>query len=267
MRGDTEQSFCIRQTQLTVDAVAATASRPRRSRAILAAVLVWTAAAVAALGLVCGAAAQSPSVFDESGDDNPRGNVNLAVPVAIPVGDTANAVHLGMGLTVGGGYNFTRNHGLVSEFMWNDLFATNEALAKVRLALKDPNINANADLLAFTGNYRYELRGRAVGGYLIGGGGLYYRHVKLTKQVTTGSDIVCTPMWLWWGFTCESGTVTENQTITSWSASAPGWNAGAGFTARVGEAPYRVYIETRYHYAPDKRVNTQLVNISFGIRY
>jgi hypothetical protein len=40
-----------------------------------------------------------------------------------------------------------------------------------------------------------------------------------------------------------------------------------GLTARVGKAPNRLYVEARYHYAATGGVNTQLVGISFGIRY
>ena len=99
------------------------------------------------------------------------------------------------------------------------------------------------------------------------GSGLYYRHTSITKEVVTGNNIVCTPMWLWWGYECSSGVVTENQTLASWSATAPGFNGGVGFTVRVGDPPYRFYAESRYHYVPNSRINTQVINISFGIRY
>jgi hypothetical protein len=216
----------------------------------------------------CGANAQvaSPSYQDE-GDDNPRGNVHLGAPIVIPLNPTAQAVHLGFGVVVGGGYNFTRHHAAIGEFMWNNLFPTNEALAKLRTAFDNPNVDANVDVMALTGNYRYELRGRALGTYLIGGAGLYYRHTHLSAQVITGSTTICTPTWEWWGFTCTNGYVTENQSLGSWSATAGGFNGGIGFTTRVGEAPYRFYAESRYHYAPNSRLNTQLIDITFGIRY
>jgi len=218
----------------------------------------------------CGAMGQampSPYPYDE-GNDDPRASVHLGTPLVIPFNPTARAVHLGFGVVVGAGYNFTRQHGLVGEFLWNTLLPTNEALAKVRAAVNDPKVDASARVMALTGNYRYELRGRRLGAYFMGGGGLYYRHTDLSKTVTTGSNIECTPLWLWWGFTCSSGTVTSNQTLASWASSAGGVNGGIGFTARVGaEAPYRVYLESRYHYAPNRQINLQLIEISFGIRY
>jgi hypothetical protein len=225
--------------------------------------------AVALLSVVTYSAnAQAAPTFSERDtEDNPIGNVHLGTPIVIPVGDTAKAVHLGFGLNVGGGYNFTREHGLVGEFLWNNLLPTNEAQAKVRTALNDPTLNLSVRLFNLTGNYRYELRGKHLGAYFLGGGGLYYRHTHLSREETTGNSIECTPAWIWWGFSCTSGTVTENQTVGSWSATAPGYNGGIGFTFRVGDPPYRFYTESRYHYAPNKRINTQLIDITFGIRY
>lgn len=205
--------------------------------------------------------------FESEGNDNPRGNVHLGAPIVIPLNPTARAVHLGFGLNVGGGFNFTRRHGFVGEFLWNNMFPTNEALAKIRTALNDQSVAAHANTFAFTGNYRYELRGQRLGTYFMGGSGLYYRHTSLSKKVTTGKSITCTPTWEWWGFQCESGVVTENQTVGSWAATAGGFTGGIGFTARVAEPPYRFYVESRYHYAPNSRLNLQLIEITFGIRY
>jgi hypothetical protein len=44
-------------------------------------------------------------------------------------------------------------------------------------------------------------------------------------------------------------------------------NAGVGLTVRVGEGPYRLYTEARYHYAPTKDVTTQFIAVTVGIRY
>jgi hypothetical protein len=205
--------------------------------------------------------------MSEEGDDNPRGNVHIGAPIVIPLNPTAKAVHLGFGFNVGGGYNFNRHHAAVSDFMWNDLFPTNEALANLRTTFADPSLKASVHLYALTGNYRYEVRGRHLGTYFLGGGGLYYRHTNISKEVVNGNNIACTPTVEWWGFECTSGVVTENQTVTSWSATAPGYNGGIGFTARVGDPPYRFYVESRYLYVPNSRINTQLINITFGFRY
>lgn len=203
----------------------------------------------------------------QEGDDNPKANINLGMTISAPLNPTARFANIGWGLTIGAGYNFTRRHAVVGEFMWDKLFPTNNVLAPIRLALQNPNISARSNLDSLTGNYRFELRGKALGTYFIGGGGLYYRTTSLTERITTGSNITCSPVWLWYGFTCSSGVVTANQTLASSSSYAMGANGGIGFTARVGDAPYRIYVESRYHYAPNKRINTQLVVVSVGIRY
>lgn len=213
------------------------------------------------------AIAQANPTYDDVGDDNPRGNVHLGAPIVIPLNPTAEVVHFGFGAVVGGGYNFTRRHALVAEFMWNNLLPTNEALAQLRTTLGIPNVNASVDLTSLTGNYRFELRGRALGTYFIGGAGLYYRHTHLSQEIVTGSTIKCTRTWESWGYTCTNGFVTANQTIGSWSETGGGFNGGIGFTTRVSEPPYRFYVESRYHYAPNSRLNTQFVDIAFGIRY
>jgi hypothetical protein len=225
------------------------------------------AAAVLSFTTYASHAQTAPDDIAGEGVDNPRANVHIGAPIAIPLNPTARAVHLGFGINVGAGYNFSRRHGLVGEFLWNDLLPTNEALAKLRTTLNDPSLHANTDISALTGNYRFELRGRTLGAYFLGGAGLFYRNTNFTKEVVSGNSIQCTPEWLWWGFQCTSGIVTQSQTVGSFATTGPDYNGGIGFTFRVGEPPYRIYAESRYHYAPNSQINTQLVEITFGIRY
>jgi hypothetical protein len=51
------------------------------------------------------------------------------------------------------------------------------------------------------------------------------------------------------------------------ASGALGGNAGIGFTVRVGEEPYRFYVEPRYHYASNENVTTQLLTVTVGFRY
>jgi Outer membrane protein beta-barrel domain len=172
-----------------------------------------------------------------------------------------------LGIDYGAGYNFTRRHAVVGEVMWNWLYPTDGVLQPIRQALQSPDINGHGNLVALTANYRFELRGRVLGAYFIGGGGWYHRNASLSRQIPAGTNISCTPAFLWWGFDCTSGTTTTNLTLASSSSNALGVNGGIGFTVRVGDAPYRFYVESRYHYAPTKNINTQIVVISVGIRY
>jgi Outer membrane protein beta-barrel domain len=203
----------------------------------------------------------------EEGDDDPKGNVNLGMPFSGPLNPMGRFTNFGLGAVVGGGYNFTRRHAVVGEFMWNHLFVPDGAVAPIRAAVQNPDINGSGKLYMLTGNYRFELRGKTLGTYFIAGGGVYHRSVSLSQTVTTGTSVTCEPTWEWWGFSCSSGAVTANQTLRGSSSTAPGVNGGFGFTVRVGEAPYRVYVESRYHYSPMRFINTQLVTVTLGIRY
>jgi len=213
-------------------------------------------------------AISSPSLGaqDEYGE-NSRLNTNLAFSLTAPLNPIAKFANFGWGTTVGAGYNFSRRNAFVGEFLWNRLYPSSETLAPLRLALHSADLHGHSDLYAFTANYRFELRGQSLGTYFIGGAGFYYRNATLSKHVVTGTATECTPVWLFWGFSCSQGVVSEDQTLASSSSAALGFNGGIGLTIKVGEPRYRMYFEARYHYAPTTRINTQVIPVTIGIRF
>jgi hypothetical protein len=195
-------------------------------------------------------------------------NSNLAMVLNLPVGSTSKVAGTGWGAVGGVGYNINERNAVIGEFMWNRMYPSGSVLQPLQTAsLPSDKLNGNSNLYALTGNYRYEMRGRMLGTYLIGGGGWYFRKNWLSREITSGTGTVCTPAWLWWGFTCTSGTVTADQRLATSTTDAWGVNAGIGMTVRVGEAPYRLYTEARYHYAPTKNLGTQFIAVTVGIRY
>jgi hypothetical protein len=196
-------------------------------------------------------------------EDECKINSNVALVINKPLSTTAEVASAGWGAVAGVGYNFNKRHAFVGEFMWNRIYPASKSLQ----SFPSGNLDGTSDLYMVTGNYRFELRGRLLGTYLIGGGGLYIRHTNLSATVIAGPGTVCTQSWLWWGFTCTSGTVDAGQTLFSSTSFVPGGNAGGGVTFRVGDAPYRLYAEARYHYAPTKGVSTQFVAIALGARF
>jgi len=213
-------------------------------------------------------AISSPSLGaqDEYGE-NSKLNTNLAFSLTAPLNPIAKFANFGWGTTVGAGYNFSRRNAFVGEFLWNRLYPSSETLAPLRLALHSADLHGHSDLYAFTANYRFELRGQSLGTYFIGGAGFYYRNATLSKHVVTGTATECTPVWLFWGFSCSQGVVSEDQTLASSSSAALGFNGGIGLTIKVGEPRYRMYFEARYHYAPTTRINTQVIPVTIGIRF
>jgi hypothetical protein len=223
---------------------------------------------VLGLALIVAACVGPLYAQDDGPDDNPKINSNLGFTVGVPLGTTGQVVNTAWGITAGVGYNFNRRNAFVGEFMWNRLYPDDGQISPLRLgALQVAGFNATTDLFALSGNYRFELRGKTFGGYAIGGGGWYHRNTNLSKAVVSGTATSCTSVWLWWGFTCSSGVVVSNQTIIDSSSSAWGANAGLGLTARVGDAPYRLYAESRYHYAGFRNINARFLTVTFGIRY
>jgi hypothetical protein len=200
--------------------------------------------------------------------DNCKINSNLAVVVNVPLNPTAQFVTVGWGGVGGVGYNFNQRHAFIAEFMWNRTYPDGESLQPLRTALQASNLNAYADFYVITANYRLESRGQFFGAYLIVGGGLYIRYTHLSESVTVvGGTTACTSPWLWWGFNCAGGFVTASQTLASSTSTVGGGNGGGGITFRVGDAPYRIYTEARYHYAPTAHVNSQFVTITTGVRF
>ena len=204
---------------------------------------------------------------EEEFDEDSRLNSNLGIPITAPLNPTAKFTNFGWGFTMGVGYNMSRRHAFVGEFMWNRLYPSSSALAPLRLALHSRDLSGHGNLFAVTANYRFEMQGRSLGAYFIGGTGFYYRNASLSREVVVGTTTTCTPEWIFWGFTCSSGNVSADQTLASASSGTLGFNGGIGFTIKTGEPRYRMYIEARYHYAATTPNNTQLIPITFGIRF
>src|SRR5437899_12972557 len=113
--------------------------------------------------------------------------------VSDPVYLSAQSVGTVLGIVGGVCYNFNLRNAVVGEFMWTRVYPSSGALQPLQTALQSKDLNGNSDLYALTGNYRFELRGRLLGTYLIGGGGWYYRNTWLSKEVNSAFSKLCTP--------------------------------------------------------------------------
>ena len=228
------------------------------------------------LGILIGALSFSLPIHAQDQHVEPQQNVeydegrltsNIAIAAGTPLSLTAKYATVGVGVNYGVGYNFDRHSSLIGEFMWNDLQPTGGALNQIRAATNNPALNGSGNLVGLMANYRFRFEGKTFGAYLIAGGGGFYRNVSFSKVVTVGNSVSCSPEWLWWGFSCSSGVVTSNQTVARSSSTAPGVDAGAGFTVKLPDSKYKFYIEARYYYSSNRSVSTQLLPVSVGIRF
>ena len=194
-------------------------------------------------------------------------NSNLGMGVSTPLNPTAQFAGASVNAVVGVGYNIDRHNSVVGQFMWSGLPANRNAFLPIRAIAGFNDISGSSNLFAVTGNYRYQVQGKTFGVYVIAGGGVYYRHASLSRQVDVGTGTVCGPAWEYWGYGCVSGIVSQDQTLISTGSTAPGANAGVGFTIRITEDGYKFYVEARYHYAATRGISTTLIPITLGFSW
>jgi hypothetical protein len=194
-------------------------------------------------------------------------NTNLGAGVTVPVNPTARFVDPSANLVVGAGYNISKHHSLIGQFMWAHLPPANEAFRAIRLLTGARDIDGSSNLFALTGNYRLGAQGRVFGVYFIAGGGMYHRRSSLSRRVVVGATTVCSPPWLWWGYTCVAGLVSDDETLIREGSTAFGGNGGVGFTIKINEEGYKFYVESRYHYAPNRHISTQIIPITLGFSW
>jgi hypothetical protein len=199
--------------------------------------------------------------------DYTKVNTNLGMGMTVPLNPIAQLVGSSVDVVIGAGYNFNKHHSLVGQFMWAGIPANKDALRPIFIVANSRDISGSSNLFAVTGNYRFQEQGRTFGVYWIGGGGLYYRRATLSRQVDVGTGTVCGPAYSYWGYGCVNGIVSQDQTLISAGSSAFGGNAGMGFTVRINDEGYKFYVESRYHYAPTKNINTQLITITLGFAW
>ena len=100
-----------------------------------------------------------------------------------------------------------------------------------------------------------------LGGYVVGGFGVFTRTVNLTRPgVVPG--LICDP----WTFICYSAPVYADIIYRSNSVTKGGWNIGGGITFRLNEG-VQFYTEIRYYEVLTPDVHTQLLPLTFGLRF
>jgi Outer membrane protein beta-barrel domain len=188
--------------------------------------------------------------------DQPKWNFNIGGGIGFPQGDLSSFINDGGNFVVGGGYNVNHYLSMNGEFMWHDL-PVNSATKE---ALQTPGASARQYALTFDPMVHFPL-GHRLGAYAIGGIGWYHRSGETT---TPGTAVICDPYWSWW-YGCTIGNVTI--VTGSTSADSFGENIGGGVTYRLSENGLKFYTEFRYHHATYDKVSTNLIPLTFGIRW
>ncbi len=236
--------------------------------------------AIATIGFVTAVVGQTQAPLPGTGSSAPNTSssalnnldskldVHIGGGPATPVGTTSNFAGLNGNVQVGAGYKFNRHSSIVGEFFWQGLPPNRKAIVQILQAGVTPNLqlHTSSNVYAMTAEYMYRREGTRFGYYGIGGGGWYDRYSQL-KNYTIAPGTVCTSYWDWWGFQCATGLVPTDNVLATKGVNSIGVNVGGGLTIRLGDSGLKVYIESRYHYAPSNRLSTQMVPVTFGFRW
>jgi len=210
------------------------------------------------------AAIASAGLVSLRAEDWSKFNFNIGGGVTTPINPTANYAGVSGNFNVGAGYNFGKRSSIGGEFLWSGLPPNLFVIQPVRAPF------GNVNLFMMGANYRYHVDriGQShFGLYFTGGGGWYARRVSIDKNFIVPPGAVCSPIYFWWGYGCDTGGFVVTETIAQKTTNAGGLNGGVGFTIRFGDSGWKFYTESRYHYAWSPRVPTTFVPVTFGIRY
>lgn len=227
--------------------------------------------ALLALAVPSGASAQSDAStvgFESTQHEGPARHFmfNVGGGVSFPISDAGNRFKTGGGFQVGAGFQFQRNLGVTGEYY----YSAYDVQADV---LTGTGVDGNHFMQYGSLNAIWNVIPRSpLGFYIIGGPGLYYRKVELTKLAGVAAVPYCDP-WLYY---CATDVVPVSEILGSRSSTDFGLNAGLGITLKV-YGDLRLYVEGRYHYifgpsfnlptGGTKHADGQYIPVNFGIRY
>ena len=178
-----------------------------------------------------------------------------------PLGTTAELVHSSYDFVVGGGPNLRPHVKMDVEFMFHGIPVHQAIIQQVGVS------DIKGRLYSLSGNVMVGTSaGGTKGAYLIGGGGWYRRTLEATQTVLQ-KGTVCAPFWEWWNVQCVNGIYPTDVTVGSRTVSAPGFNVGGGLTFGLGESRAALYVEVRYHRAFTRSTDTDVLPLTFGIRF
>jgi hypothetical protein len=194
------------------------------------------------------------------GQNFPRWNATVGGGVGFPEGTSANFANNGANFVIGAGPNLRSYLGIDGEFMWQDLPIKRGVVEQLQV----PAASAREYALTLNAIFRVPTHGK-LGFYGVGGGGWYHRSGELTTPALVKGSI-CEPCLVWWGG-CVNGLVPGNLVLASASSNAFGGNVGGGITYPIGSTSLKLFTEIRYHHAPNKKVNSDLLPLTLGLRW
>lgn len=179
-------------------------------------------------------------------------DINIGAGWTFPTTDFKKSFDSGWNGTIGITFNITENVGILADYMYTRMDGPEKTISltptPVSGALTSGVIQSNHQMHVGTFDLIYHSQSKdgPVGGYVLGGGGIYHRIVQLTSP-SVGYTTVCDPFW----YVCYPAAVSVDQIIGDRSSNDFGINVGGGITFGTEG---KFYIESRYHYVWGKTV-------------
>lgn len=211
------------------------------------------------LGFSIAAASAQPSFS--------RFNFDVGGGLGIGRGDVGKFVGASYHGVAGGGLNFTRMFGVNAEYMYYSLGLKDSVIQQQFLPT---DANGHLQSVTLNGIVTAPLHSRW-GAYGIAGVGWYQRTVS-ARSTLLSAGTPCEPTYKdWWGITCVDGAggsvVSPEQTLSSRTREAAGFNFGGGLTYRLKHPHAKIYVEARYHRAYHSDVQTTFLPVTVGLRW
>jgi Outer membrane protein beta-barrel domain len=183
---------------------------------------------------------------------------NFGFGWAFPTSDFGSSFDAGWHGTFGATYNINEHVGIQAEYTYLRMdgpertisVVSNPIAADITNGLLESNHQMHVG--TFDLIYKAQSQEHPIGGYALGGGGIYHRIVQLTSP-SVGYATFCDPYW----YVCYPTLVSVDTIIGDRSSNDFGVNFGGGVTfGREG----KFYVESRLHYVWGQKITnaTQL---------
>jgi hypothetical protein len=171
-----------------------------------------------------------------------------------PLGNSSGDLTYGWNFRGGLGWDFTKRFAMLGEYEFN----RNKIPAAILQQVGEPGGNVHTWSLTLDPVWKYKTGGNW-GGYVTGGGGFYRQLTSFTEPVLA-QGVYCN------FFYCYPVYYTTNVVVSHYSSNQGGLNIGTGFTfGNWNQAKF--YAEARYEWLDTPGHSTQLVPVTFGIRW
>jgi hypothetical protein len=171
---------------------------------------------------------------------------NFGFGWTFPTSNFKTDFNTGWNGTFGVTFNLNEHVGLQAEYNYSRMNGPDKTISltatPVAATITNGIIQSNHQM--HVGSFNVVYRGNSaehpIGGYVLGGAGIYHRIVQLTSP-SVGYTTYCDPYW----YVCYPAAVSVDQIIGDRSSNDFGIDFGGGITFGH-EAKF--YIESRYHY-------------------